>query len=413
MGSSAQSRDINTWLLGDGLSLELAALVDGLGHRLFAGGMPVDRLTVSFALLNPSVIAAGMVWRPCEPLQFTRYAYSERDTGIYEHSPFKVAHDTGRWVDIDLTTIADDAFGIIPELKAAGLVNYIVIPMPDSSGRQLSITIATRRPGGFVEADRALLLDLIPALRAVVEIKTLRGILRDVLSAYVGRTPAREILHGSVHRGQVTEVRAAILVADLRGFTHISTRLPPASTAEVINRYYDVIVPAIETHGGEVLKFIGDAVLAIFPVDALGEDGAALAALEAVRVARAARIEPFEIGGETIRIAFGVAIHVGDAVYGNVGSGDRLDFTVIGRDVNIAARIASLCSRLSQDVLISTIVADIASRHGQRVIDVGAHDVRGLARPLHVYVPDGEEATSHADDGVSVGPALVPAATLV
>lgn len=405
--SSIDASSIEAWLLTDGRLLELTAIVDGLAYRLLALGLPLDRMTVSFGLLNPSVLAAGIVWRPSYPLRYTRYNYSDRDDGSYERSPFKIAHEEKRWVELDVQSTPDEAFGIIPELKAEGLVSYIVIPMPDSSGRQQSMTVATRSPTGFDEDHRALIRSIIPSLRTIVEIKTMRGILRDVLSAYVGRTPAESIIMGDVHRGEVTEARAAILVADLRGFTHLSTRLPPVATAELINRFYDVMVPAIEDHGGEVLKFIGDAVLAIFPVSTMGDDGAALAALDAARAARAVVIPPFKLAGERVTITFGIAIHLGDAAYGNVGSRDRLDFTVIGRDVNIAARIASLCSRLGRDFLVSEVVADLGRRNGQQMAPAGAHEVRGLATPLAVFVPDCEFLPDEADDGISLGPALI------
>jgi adenylate cyclase len=272
----------------------------------------------------------------------------------------------------------------------------------------MSLTVATRSAQGFADAHRTILRSLLPALTAVAEVKRLRSTFREVLSAYVGRSPAREITRGSVHRGQITEVRAAILVADLRGFTYLSTRLPPAATADVINRYYDVVVPAIESFGGEVLKFIGDAVLAIFPAAEVGDEAAALAALDAARNALAARPEAVEAGGRQIAMHYGIAIHLGDAVYGNVGSGDRLDFTVIGRDVNIAARIATLCSILGRDFLVSEAVATIARARGRSVADAGAHRVRGLDQPLPVFVPDVETLGPELDDGISQGPIFIP-----
>nr|WP_255720799.1 adenylate/guanylate cyclase domain-containing protein [Acuticoccus kalidii] len=211
-------------------------------------------------------------------------------------------------------------------------------------------------------------------------------------------------MQGTVHRGQVTKVRAAIFVSDLRGFTHLSTQLPAHTTADVINRYYDIVVPAIEHHGGEVLKFIGDAVLAIFPVAERGETHATLAALDAAREALDTVIEPFEIDGQEIDIKFGIALHLGSAAYGNVGSGDRLDFTVIGRDVNIAARLASLCSRLGRNYLVSKTIAEVGRANGRTMSDAGSHEVRGIDQPLPVFVPDAQTLSpEEGDDGVSQG----------
>lgn len=403
-----EALSIDLWLLGEAMSLELPAIVDSLGHRLTAQGLPVDRLTVSFGLLNPSLLAGGLMWYPDRPLEFSHYALIDRDSGMYERSPFKAAADIGGWLDVVLDDTPDDTYEIVPELKALGLKHYTVIPIPSASGRHINVTIATKNAAGFSQEQRDLLRSILPALRAVVELKSLNAILRDVLAAYVGRYPAREIVNGTVHRGETRKVYAAILVADLRGFTSISSMLPPEATAEVINRYYDVVVPPIEAHGGEVLKFIGDAVLAIFPTAGTSKDGAALAALDAAREALATEVEPFVSDGVVAQIHFGIAIHLGEAVYGNVGSGDRLDFTVIGRDVNIASRLAALCSRLGRKFLVSEPVAEIGQRHGRTMIYGGAHDVRGLPRPVPVYLPDPEVGEVGADAAGSLVSFITP-----
>lgn len=403
MISSPEIAAIERWLLIEARAMEFSAIIEALGYRLSAVGMPLDRFSVSFGLLNPSLLAAGVIWRPGRPIEFTRYDYARRDTGMYERSPFKVANETRAWFTIDVATTADDAFGVMPDLKAEGLAQYIAIPLPDSLGGTIYATVSTKRRSGFTEDERAAIAAILPALAAISEIKTLRATLRDVLGAYVGRQAAAEIVGGSVHLGQITKVRAAILVADLRGFTYLSTRLPPEKTADLINRYYDLVVPAITAEGGEVLKFIGDAVLAIFPTATMGDDGAALAALGAARAALDTTAEPFPVDGYTVPIRFGVALHLGEAAFGNVGSGDRLDFTVIGRDVNIAARIAALCSRLGRDYLVSSAVAEVGRRHGRPMCHAGAHEVRGLDEPLQVFVPDAAVLAPPEDDGVSLG----------
>ena len=395
---------VERWVLKEGGALELGALVSGLGYRLTRIGLPIDRLGVSFGLLNPSLLAGGIVWRPAWPLEFKRYAYAERHEGMYERSPLKVAHDTGRWVTIDVANTSDAAYGIVRELKDEGLSHYIAIPLPGSADDVMSLTVATRSEAGFSDEHHAALREITPALSAIVEIKRLRSIFQDVLGAYVGRSPAREIAAGSVHRGQITEMRAAILIADLRGFTQLSTKLHPTATADVINRYYDIVVPPVEAHGGEVLKFVGDAILGVFRTVNIGETAAALAALEAGREALATNPATVEAAGETVPLRFGIAIHLGDAVYGNVGSGDRLDFTVIGRDVNIAARISALCSVLGEDFLVSEQVASMGRSEGIAMSDAGAHAVHGLDTLLPVFVPYEGPGTRGEDDGVSKGP---------
>ncbi len=403
MTASADTAAIERWLLTEARGMDFAAVLEAVGYRLRALGVPLDRFSIAFSLINPQLLAAGVIWRPGKPIEFTRYDYAERLTDLYDRSPFKVIRETRQWLTLDLPSTPDDAYGIVPDLKAEGLEQYIAIPLPDGLAGTMTATMATRQPGGFSDVDRAIVKAILPALTAIAEIRNLRSMLQNLLGSYVGRLPAGEIVRGTVHLGQVTEVRAALMVADLRGFTHLSTRLPPERTADLINRYYDLVVPPIVAEGGEVLKFIGDAVLAIFPTAEMGDDGAALAAMRAARSALDTPSEPFPVDGGIVPIRFGVAVHVGDAVFGNVGSGDRLDFTVIGRDVNIAARIAALCSRLGLDYLVSSAVAEIGLRNGQPMCDAGAHEVRGLDEPLQVYVPDADEIAPAADDGVSMG----------
>lgn len=399
-----------SWLVIEAPRLEYPALVEGFAWRLKAEGFPIDRLLISMQMLSPSLIATGIVWRPGLPLKFTRFDYADRDKGLYEKSPLKVAHESGEWVELDLAATPDDAFGVVPELKAAGLAHYIVIPIRFSRGSRNSLTIATHSPEGFSEREKARLRALLPALTNALELKSLHRTLPEILATYVGAGPAERIVAGRVHLGEVTSLRAAILVADLRGFTYLSTQLAPEATADMLNRYYDVVVPPIHERGGEVLKFIGDAVLAIFPVSSLGETGACLAALAAGETALSTPLTAVEVGGRDHPIRFGVAVHLGEAVYGNVGSGNRLDFTVVGRDVNVAARISTLCSRLGKPFLVSAEVAEAARPGGHDFRSEGAHEVRGLEDPLEVFEPTtcraNLERLAH-QDAVSVGPVLM------
>lgn len=408
MTRDVEVRAIIDWLIGDAPRLETTAMVEGLAHRLVAAGLPLDRFSISFALLNPTVLAAGMIWRRDRPLEFSQYAYANRDEGLYERSPFKMVDDTGQWLVLDIANTSDERFGVVADLRKEGIRHYVVVPMFDSKGRRMYVTLATKRETPFSAEQAAVLSALLPSISLVVEVKTLRSTFHNILAAYVGNEPAVEIIDGTVHRGQVTRVRAAMLLADLRGFTHLSTRMPPEGTAEVINRYYDVVVPAVNAHGGEVLKYIGDAVLAIFPAEDTGDEQAALQAMDAARMALDTPLSPFTIAGHPVTIRFGVGVHLGDAVYGNVGSGERLDFTVVGRDVNIAARIATLCSRLGRPYLVSDAVAAVGQLHGRQMGFAGAHQVRGLDQPLRVFVPDVSEVSPPDDDGVSQGLALAP-----
>ena len=370
---------ISEWLLQEGRTLVFSALVDGLGWRLRAAGVPIDRLVVSLRVLSANILAISAEWRPGQPLAFRTYDYIERDSGIYKRSPFRIIEETRRPLVLDLRVTDDEAFGIVKELKADGMQHYGCFPMRFADGAANAITVATREDEGFTAERVALLEKIMPALGAALEIRTYHRVLQEVLSTYVGRGPAEKIVKGRIHRGEVVSIGAALLFADLRGFTSLSTRLPPEATLDILNRYYDFIVPAVLAEHGEILKFIGDGILAVFDDARDGVVGACARALAAAEAAAVAA-QGAELLGEKIR--FGIALHHGEAMYGNVGSGDRLDFTVIGRDVNIAARISSLCGILNRPMLVSESFA--AAIGDGRFVSAGMHSVRGLDEPLPV-----------------------------
>lgn len=380
-------RQIVDWLVADAPRLEMGAFVDGLGWRMRGAGVPLDRLMISLRMLSPNLLAAGITWRPYDPISYFSFDYADRDKGIYESSPFKVVHETNAWLELDLSKTPDERFAIIPDLKKEGMCHYLVVPMWFSAGLPNSLSFATKDPAGFSASDRELIRAILPALANVLEIKRLRRTLGELLSTYVGRGPAAQIMEGVVHRGEVTRIDAAMMMADLRGFTALSTRLPVEETAELLNRYYDAVVPGIFAEGGEVLKFIGDAVLAIFPAEAVGARDASARALRAAEAALAAEIAPTMVDGVAVPVLFGIGLHFGEAVYGNVGSANRLDFTAVGRDVNVLSRISQLCSVLQRPLLMSEEFVGALGSPGQGIVSLGGHSARGLSQPLHVFEP--------------------------
>ncbi|MDQ0314089.1 adenylate/guanylate cyclase domain-containing protein [Amorphus orientalis] len=382
------------WLVEEAPRLEAGAFIDGLGWRLRRAGMPLDRMMISLRMISPNLLAAGFVWRPFQPIGYFTYDYADRDKGFYEHSPFKVVHDTGEWLELDVAQTPDERFGIIPDLKEEEIRHYLVVPLWFTVGPPNSLSFATKAPQGFSDADKALIKRILPALANVLEIKRLRRTLDELLATYVGTGPAAQIMDGVVHRGEVVRIDAAMMMADLRGFTALSTRLPVEETADLLNRYYDAVVPAIVAEGGEVLKFIGDAVLAIFPAEPVGAPDACARALRAAEAAMATEIEPVVVDGEPHTIQFGIGLHFGEAVYGNVGSGNRLDFTAVGRDVNVLARISQLCSVLQRPLLASeSFVGGLGEADGA-FASLGGHSARGLSDPLYVFEPAAEAATA-------------------
>jgi adenylate cyclase len=304
-----------------------------------------------------------------------------RDRELYEQSPYKTAHETGQWVDLVIRSIDDSRYGIIPDLRAEGITHYLVAPLELSNGERSGVTFGTHAPEGFDPRSLSILMDMYPTLANIIDQLATRLALSEVLSIYVGGEPARSILDGSVHRGQVKRIQSAIMFADLRGFTTRSKDLSAEGAAELLNAYYDCVVPAVEAHHGNVLKFMGDGVLAIFPSRSCGAGKACETAFTAANLVLTKAGETDWHGAP---LTSRVALHFGEAAYGNVGSGDRLDFTVVGRDVNLASRIAGLGSRLDQMLLTSRDFAQNLPRPLERV---GAFPVRGFDDPIEVYRP--------------------------
>jgi len=264
---------------------------------------------------------------------------------------------------------------VLYELRAEGLTDYLIVPLPASSGRTGAASWATARPGGFTEGEIADLKVLGEPLSLVFELKAYESMLEDVLTAYVGRDPAQRILAGSVRRGDVRALRAAMLLTDMRGFGALSDTCGPADLVAVLNRMFAAIVPAVEVEGGEILKYIGDGLLAVFDAS---EDEAA-ARHRAFRAARGALAAVAAAPGVP---PIGAALHMGDVAYGNIGASDRLDFTAIGRDVNVLARIEGLC-RIYGEPLLAT--GDFARGLRLPLKRIDTVELRGISTPQILY----------------------------
>jgi adenylate cyclase len=241
---------------------------------------------------------------------------------------------------------------------------------------------ATRHPGGFSTAEMGLMRDLLPSYAAVAELKALRTFIGGVLRTYVGAEAGRLVLDGQVRRGDVREITAALMLFDLRDFTLMSDRLSPKAVIRMLNSYFDCVMPPVEQHGGEVVEIMGDGVLAIFPQEP-GRTAAEAcsSALAAARAGLAALVDRNRRHPAT-PLQAGVALHYGTVSYGNIGSGNRLDFTVIGPDVNLTARIERLCRELDRSLIMSEAFADTLSRP---MWEIGHFELRGFAKMQRLF----------------------------
>ena len=275
-----------------------------------------------------------------------------------------------------------DDFPILGEFRAEGVTDYLALPLHYTNGEIHVATFSTREPGGFTAEQAAALEAVAPPLARVAEVRSLRRIAVSLLNAYVGHKAGERILAGRIRRGDVEAIHAVIWLSDMRGFTRRADTMPPASLIELLNLFYDNLVPPIEAEGGEVLKFMGDGLLAIFRIaDGADADAACARALRAAKAAQA-NIAALPDAGAQDPLRFGLALHVGEALYGNIGAGARLDFTCIGPSVNRAARLEKIASRLGRAVVAS---AAFAKRLPEEFVALGDFELAGFREPETVF----------------------------
>lgn len=386
------------WLLKEGRRAPaVAALTGELADRLTAEGLPLWRLFFSLPVLHPLVRVLTVVWRDDRSeVEAVRRAHGTELEPGYLNSPIAAIVDHGAdALRFRLEKIEPPyPHPVLDDLQAEGCTDYVAMALRFGGDRSGVVSLSTRRPGGFSTDDLALIDGVRPALVAALETMILKKLATTVLETYVGRRTGERVLSGEIRRGSLEITPAVLWYCDLRGFTPLSDRLPPAELIALLNGYFEIMGGAVEDHGGEILKFIGDALLAVFPLadgrdDAPDErDAAALAACTAALAAARRAVRDIDARNAE-RLAWGepalhcgIALHLGEALYGNIGAPTRLDFTVIGPAVNLTNRIEGLCKRLDRTVLAS---GDFARALPVEWEPLGAHDVKGLVRPVEVF----------------------------
>ena len=350
--------------------------------RLERHGLVLARAGMFLQTNNPQWLGVRVLWRRgFEQAELQGIEYGVRETDTFLKSPAAAIRDGAPEVRARLhaTAAADDPYPMFDELRREGLTDYVAWPFPFTLGKRHFITFATDRPDGFHDEELRHLAELLPVLASLVEVRLKNRLARVLLDTYVGPHAGEAILNGATTRGSGFTVEAAIVVVDLRGFTAISDLWPRDDVIALLNDYFDALSEPIDRHGGEILKFMGDGLLAIFPDDA----GAALKAVADICRSMAALNEA-RAGRGLDRLGYGVGVNYGDVMYGNIGSRARLDFTVIGPAVNIASRLEALTKEVPPNVLFSDVFvarADCADR----LKALGTFPLRGVGRPLDVY----------------------------
>ncbi len=393
---------IADWLMDQALGEPpLDELFQGCCARLRAAGVPIARAFIGFRVLHPLVSVMSYTWKPDEGLTTQELSHETGSDGwslsphkylVDNHIPFMRRRLAGRDAIID--------YPLFAELQESGLSDYFgfaVLFSDDAIGRGVANGLigswSTDRASGFSDSDIQALLRIQRRLSVACKVRIKEMIARNVVTTYLGADAGLRVLNGSIKRGDGEIIRAAVWFSDLRNSTGLAETLDANGYLEALNGYFECAAGAVMEEGGEVLMLIGDAVLAIFPIGAGGrtEQTACRAALAAAGGAerRLATLNAARDATGQPGLEFGVGLHVGDLMFGNIGLPERLQFTVVGPAANEVARLQALTKVLGRRVLASR---DFAERVRGAWEPLGKHDMPGLADAREVFAPQGRTA---------------------
>ncbi len=382
-GTEAAVSAVLEWFLGDACrALCIEDTLDAMGELLCAQGFPVWRIGTSLFTSHPEIHARELVWSRGEGTRAREMPYGVVEAPAFRASPIAAVF-AGEprircrlWIDEERAR-----FPVLDDLAREGATDYIVNGMRFSDGRINCISVASDRPGGFTDAECESLRRILPLASMRIELESHRYAMQSLLGVYLGPNAAARVATGAFRRGSGERIEAAVWFSDLRGFTELGDRRPPDEVVATLDAHFEIIGGAVEAEGGEILKFIGDAVLAIFPCREGGPEAACARAVRAARRCLTAMDAARARGAPLLEV--GVALHVGEVMYGNIGPRSRLDFTVIGAAVNVASRVEGLCKTLGRRLLVTGDV--VAHLTDATLVPLGAHALRGITTPITLY----------------------------
>lgn len=364
------------------------SLMADLVELLRAQDLPLWRCRFNLMTKHPELVWHTVQWSEEEGVKLIERSRQAMDAPLFTRSPVALLRNGSPPIRVRLEG-ADLPFPICQELAAQGGTDYFIQGLPYSTGDIGYISWATRAPEGFSDDALAALAELTPHLAQRIELASAYHATRALLEVYLGRNAGQRVAQGGFQRGSGELIDAAIWFCDLRDFTSLSEQSTPQAMVKTLDEYFDHVAGAVMARGGEVLKFIGDAILAIFPMadderracqSALMAAEEALASLQGLNAERRARGE--------VPLSIGVALHVGQVMYGNIGARGRLDFTVISSSVNEACRLESLCKPLAVPLTLSEAFMQVA--RPEAVVDLGEHTLKGVRAPLRVFTLKGQ-----------------------
>ncbi|MEC8277140.1 MAG: adenylate/guanylate cyclase domain-containing protein [Myxococcota bacterium] len=405
------TQNINEELLDWGLSqsrIEEAPseLLFSLTRKMSQLGLEPGLVTACIRTPHPQLDMLVFRWRPLKteevPTTGTKSILGQRtnyredgvqdiyymvrghtDEGIWKTSPFYRVLTTNALLRVPLSPEPKNPpFPIIEDLIERGMTDYLVIPLKTERRVNMALSVATSRQGGFPQEFLNALDLFIPLLSLSAAIKVERIQFKEVLSAYIGKEPAELVFQGQIHRGDTISRESALGFIDLRGFTEASEKLPMAQFLEMVNTFFEYVHQAVTNGGGEILKFMGDAVLFFFPTNETPNETCDRA-LDAVKSLTEA-IDDRNQKTDKHPLYFGCGLHYGTVLYGNIGTAARLDFTVMGQAVNLTSRLENLTGRIKESCLVSAEFAKL-TKYPARF--VGNFDLKGIKGTQQVYSP--------------------------
>lgn len=395
--NSAAIQGVSDWLVEQGLrGTSLNALFSGFCERLTGTlGLPLWRGNISMRTLHPNFASILFTWRRGEGVEDIQIEHADGEPLDWLQSPYffmlENEHATLRRDMRD--PAAQLEFPILKTLHAQGGVDYLAQNVlfgdagiaDDRTGVMASW--ATDRETGFAAVEVAILERLLPRLALTVKSILTLEITKTIAATYIGLEAGGRVLNGEIRRGHVEVIPAVILFADIRGFTNLADRMPRDDLVPMLDDYLECMVAPIVEHGGQVLKFLGDGLLAVFDLRGSAEDSichdAMTAAVRILEMNKTANVRRQSIGLAPAYID--VALHLGDVLYGNVGASGRLDFTVIGPAVNEASRIEALSAELGLYFLVSEAFAKAATQCSEHLVSAGRHVLRGIDREQELF----------------------------
>lgn len=380
--------EIANWLMDQALGrIELPELAKQCFNRLLGAGIPLFRAHIAFETLHPLFGAVSIAWRRDGDIE-TNYHQSGQQDQAWLDSPLY-------WMIETLTTsfrrrlIGEEAnidFPVLQEFKDQGGTDYLSYIVPFGASRDDGGIIGswlTDRPGGFTDREIKSLLRIQKRLGVACKVGIKEQISENIVNAYLGRSAGKQVMNGNIHRGDGEDIHAVIWFCDLRGSVKLANSMPRGDYLTVLNSFLECMAGAVMDSGGEVLRFVGDAALAIFPIVTSSAD-ACQAALKAATDAddRIAALNASRQSTGDAPLNYGVGLHLGDVMYGNIGSPERIEFTVIGAAANLAARIEGQCKVLDTRVLISSA---FAHQNGGELKSLGSHTLDGIEEPQELF----------------------------